>query len=71
MYVVIKDSALKHGMSEDDILCALNNQIKSKRFFNTQRRVSNIWALCILSNGNNCEIVYAYKNLDSIIVFHE
>lgn len=70
MKVIIKNSALKHGLNKEDILSPFNNQIKSKHFFNKKRQVSNFWVLGILPNGTNCEIVYSYKNLDSIVVFH-
>jgi hypothetical protein len=70
MNIIVKDSALKHGLTEKEILYAVENQFKSKRFFNKEREVSNIWSLSILPNGNNCEIVYSYEGLDTIIVFH-
>ena len=70
MKVKIKDSALKHGLTKDEVLFAFKNQIKHKRFFNQERQVSNVWSLAILPNGKNCEIVYTYKDMDSVIVFH-
>lgn len=70
MKTVIKRSALQHGLTESEILYAVDNQIKSKRYFNKQYQTSNIWAICILANGNSCEIVYAYDGIDRRIVFH-
>lgn len=72
MDVRILDSALKHGISEDDILHACNNVIK----WRTVERKGNIdgeieFVLGVLPNGNLCELLTSLSNDEQeLIVFH-
>ena len=43
---------------------------QSKRELNERYDNHNIWVIALLPNGNDCEIVYMYDNIDTIVVFH-
>ncbi len=72
MKIVILQSALKHGLTGDDIAYALRHVQKSR----TIEKEGNInkeveYVLAILPNGNLCELGTTYShNEQSIVVFH-
>ena len=70
MKLVFRDTAFKHGLTREQITYALSNLVKCKRVFNKKFDNHNIWAIALLPNGNDCEIVYMYDNIETIVVFH-
>ena len=72
MHVRVLDSALKHGLTEEDILFALENS----QMCNTVKQSGNVnkevdLVLGLLPDGNLCEIM-ATLSLDDteVVVFH-
>ena len=72
MRIEIIKSALRHGLSEDEIVHALENSKKSR----TVKRSGNInkeveYVLGILPNGNFCELAVAISHDEqALLVFH-
>lgn len=72
MQIRVLDSALKHGLTEEDILWALENS----QLHNTVRRSGNVnkevdLVLGTLKNGNLCEIMSTISYDETqVVVFH-
>ena len=72
MKIVIIQTALKHGLTKNDIRYALRHVQKSR----TVKRGGNInkeveYVLAILPNGNPCELVTMFSfDEQSVVVFH-
>lgn len=70
MNILITPSSLKHNLTKNDVIYGYTNIIKSKRKYNKTYDYENIWALSLLQNGNNCEIIYFYKDIDTVVIIH-
>ena len=70
MNILIRNSALKHNLTEDEIDYAFLNIFRSKRVYSKKYDYENIWAIGILPNGNSCELIFSYKDIDTAIIFH-
>ncbi len=70
--IEIIESALKHGLSRDEIVYALENSRKSrtvKRSGNVDKEVE--FVLGVLPNGNFCELAVALSyDEQALLVFH-
>ena len=72
MSLLIAQSALKHGLNEDEIDYAYNHCLKSR----TIQRIGNVnnevdLLLCFLEDGRMCELVatLAYDE-ENVFIFH-
>ena len=72
MNIRVLDSALKHGLTEEDVIYAIENSQMS----NTVTRSGNVnkevdLVLGVLPNGNLCEIMATLSYDESeVVVFH-
>ena len=70
MNILFRSSAFKHNLTEDEIIYAFSNIVKSKRMENAKFDFENIWAVSILPNGKSCELIYFYQDIDNVVIFH-
>ena len=70
MKLIYRDSAFKHDLTQDQLIYAFSNIIKSKRVYSKEFDVENIWAVGILPNGNDCELIYFYQDVETAVIFH-
>ncbi len=72
MSILVGKSALKHGLSEEEILYAYNHCLQSR----TIQRKGNInnevdLILCTLKNGNLCELIATQTyDEENVFIFH-
>ena len=70
MKIVFRESAFKHGLTEEQLSHAFSNVVKSKRTNSKEFDYENIWAVGILPNGNDCEFIYYYQDMETAVIFH-
>lgn len=70
MKIVFRESAFKHGLTEEQLSHAFSNVVKSKRINSKEFDYENIWAVGILPNGNDCEFIYYYQDMEKAVIFH-
>ena len=70
MKLIFRDSAFRHGLTQEQLCYAFGNVIKSKRIYSKEFDYENIWAIGFLPNGNDCELIFFYQDLDTAIIFH-
>ena len=70
MKIVFRESAFKHGLTDEQLSYVFSNVVKSKRVNSKEFDYENIWAIGILQNGKDCEFIYYYQDMETAVIFH-
>lgn len=70
MILIIKQSALKHGLTEGQIAYAVQNVIKYKNKVSKENGALTKWAVSTLPNGKTCELIGFFQEMETFVVFH-
>ena len=70
MNVICEESALKHGLTEEEIATAFEQSVKYKNRENNNDGAFVRMVIGVLPNGNTCELIGFFSNMDEFVVFH-
>lgn len=70
MKLVFKQSAFKHGLTEEQIAYAVQNVVKYKNKFSEINGSHTQWAISTLPSGKTCELIGFFQGADNFVVFH-
>ena len=70
MNVICEKSALKHGLTEEEIATAFEQSVKFKNRDSNRNGAFVRMVLGVLPNGKTCELIGFFSTMDEFVVFH-
>ena len=70
MKLICEKSALKHGLSEEEITTAFEQSVKYKNRESNRNGAFVRMIIGVLPNGETCEMIGFFSNMGEFVVFH-
>ena len=70
MNVICEKSALKHGLTEEEIATAFEQSVKFKNRDSNRNGAFVRMVIGVLPNGKTCELIGFFSTMDEFVVFH-
>lgn len=70
MKVICEESALKHGLTREEIAVAFEQSVKYKNRDCNRNGSFVRMIIGVLPNGKTCELIGFFSNMDEFVVFH-